>query len=82
MLSGGLNGILKRWGLRKKQFNLSLPYLDIELARAIREMEVITGIEYLAEVTKDKFLRVRNIGKQTWHEFTQLRGLEWGILIV
>ena len=50
------------------------PNVSSKLARAIREMEVVTGIEYVEEVTKDQFLRVKNIGKQTWHEFTRLRG--------
>ena len=50
------------------------PNVSSKLARAIREMEVVTGIEYVEEVTKDQFLRVKNIGKQTWHEFTRLQG--------
>ena len=45
-----------------------------QLAKAIRNAEEELDIEYIEELTKDKFLKIKRIGKQTWFEFTELRG--------
>jgi len=50
------------------------PKVSIQLTKAMRNAEAELGVEYVEELPKDQFLKIKGIGKQTWFEFVRLRG--------